>query len=274
LKPVILQNTAKMAVLPYNVNKGRCGMKKSYERHENMYQGMRKRGIRSWGESMRVKQKAIDTDTKRFLIEVLSQPFTPRKGKAIELGCGTAPILRWICKKGFTGLGIDVSKTAIAMAKEQSVGLNVGFRRADICDFDVKGIGKFDIAVDGHCLHCIIRPKDRKAFLRNAFKLLKEGGLLIVVSMCSPVNRKVFSQVCKGQILIEHTIYAPYDRASEYERFRVIDGQGYMPARKMLHWKSILTEIRKAGFQIRLFRYNDPREEYPSGDISVAAFKN
>ncbi len=249
-------------------------MKKPYEGHEIAYQRIRKRGIRSWGESMHVKQKAIDPDTKRFLIDVLSQPFAPRKGKAIELGCGTAPLLRWICKRGFTGLGIDISKTAVAMAKEQSMGMNIRFKRADICNFDVKRIGKFDIAIDGHCLHCIIRPKDRKAFLRSAFNLLKKGGLFIVMCMCSPVNRKAFSQICKGQRLIEHTIYVPYDRASEYEGFRIIDGQDYMATRKILHWKSILTEIRKAGFQTNLFRYNKPAGEAPFGDISVAALKS
>lgn len=249
-------------------------MKKPYEGHEIAYQRMRRRGIHSWDESIDVKRKAIEPDTKRFLIDVLSQPFAPRKGKAIELGCGTAPILRWICKKGFISLGIDISKTVITMAKEQSMGLNVRFKRADICDFDVKRIGKFDIAVDGHCLHCIIQPKDRKAFLRNTFNLLKKGGLFIVMCMCSPVNRKVFSQVCKGQRLIENTIYIPYDKASEYEGFRVIDGQDYMATRKVLHWKSILTEIRKVGFQIRLFRYNEPAGEDPCGDLSVAALKS
>jgi SAM-dependent methyltransferase len=234
---------------------------------------MRRKGIRSWGESMCVKQKAIDPDTKRFLIDVLSQPFAPKEGKVIELGCGTAPMLRWICTKGFTGFGIDVSKTAIAMAKEQLVGLNIRFKRADICDIDANRIGKFDIAVDGHCLHCIIRAKDRKSFLGSAFKLLKKGGLLIVLSMCSPVDRKVFSQVCKGQRLIKSTTYVPYDKASEYEGFRVIDGQCYMPARKIPHWKSILNEIREAGFQIELFRCSRPTKEVPSGDISVAALK-
>jgi len=263
-----------MAVLPYNVDKGRFGMKKPYEGHEIAYRRMRKKGIRSWGESMRVKQKAIDSGTKQFLKEVLLQSFTPKKGKVIELGCGTAPILRWICKRGFTGLGIDVCKTAVAMAKEQSKSLNVRFKRADICNFDVKGIGKFDIAIDGHCLHCIIKPKDRKAFFRSAFNLLKKDGLFIVMSMCYPVNRKVFSQRCKGQKLIEHTLYAPYDKASEYEGCRVIGGQACMPTRKIPHWKSILTEIRRAGFQIKLFRYYDPIGECPSGDISVAALKN
>jgi SAM-dependent methyltransferase len=196
----------------------------------------------------------------------------PKGGKVIELGCGTGPVLRWICKGDFSGLGIDVSKTAIAMAREQSKGLNVKFKQADICRTDVGRTGKFDLAIDGHCLHCIIRPEDRKAFLKNSFKLLKKGGLFIVMTMCSPADKRIFSNVCEGQKLINHTIYAPYDKAREYEDFLTFNGRDYMPTRKVLHWKSILSEIQKAGFKIKLLRYNEASgQEDPFGCLSVAA---
>jgi SAM-dependent methyltransferase len=246
-------------------------MRKPYEGHENIYKRMKKKGVRSWNENQRIKGKAIDADTKRFLTDALAQPWGPKGGKVIEFGCGTGPILRWICKRDFSGLGIDVSKTAIAMAREQSKGLNIRFKRADICCIGVERIGKFDLAVDGHCLHCIIRPEDRKAFLKNSFKLLKKRGLFIVMTMCCPADRKIFSNF-KGQKLINHTIYMPYDKAREYEDFLTFDGRDYMPTRKVPHWKSILSEIQKAGFKIKLLRYNEASgQEDPFGCLSVAA---
>ena len=246
-------------------------MKKPYERHELIYKSMKNKGVRSWNENQRIKGKVVDAETKRFLTEVLAQPWCPKSGKVIELGCGTGPMLRWICKKDFSGLGIDVSKTAIAMAKEQSKGLNVRFRRADICRGDIKRVGKFDLAVDGHCLHCIIRPKDRKAFFENSFKLLRKGGLFVVMTMCSPADRKVFLNVCEGQKLRGYTTYSPYDKAREYEGFLAINGRDYMPARKVPHWKSILAEIRKAGFEIKLLQYSKASEQDPLRDLAVAA---
>lgn len=248
-------------------------MKKPYEGHEIIYKKMHKKGVQSWDKNQDTERKAIDPNTKRFLTDVLAQPWAKKNGRVIELGCGSGPILRWICKRGFSGLGIDVSKTAIAMAKEQSKGLDIGFKRADICRFGVEKIGKFDLAVDGHCLHCIIQPEDRKAFLKNSFKLLKKGGLLIVMTMCSPADRKVFSNVYEKQKLINHTIYAPFDKADTYEDFLAINGSDYMPTRKILHWKSILSEIKKAGFEIKLLRYNKASEQEPFGDLSVAAIK-
>jgi SAM-dependent methyltransferase len=221
-------------------------MKKPYERHEIVYKKMKEKGVRSWNENQRIK--AVDAETKRFLTDVLAQPWRPKGGRVIELGCGTGPILRWICKRGFSGLGIDVSKTAIAMAKEQSKGLNVRFKQADVCRSSVERVGKFDLAIDGHCLHCIIRHKDRKAFLENSFKLLRKGGLFVVMTMCSPADKRIFSKVCEGQKLID-----------------------YMAARKVPHWKSILSEIQKAGFKIKLLQYKEAFGQEPLGDLSVAA---
>lgn len=250
-------------------------MKKPYEAHEIAYQKMKKEGIRSWDERYRSnshgRRRQIDIDTKRFLVDVLAQPWTQKGGKAIELGCGTAPILKWVCKKGFSGLGVDVSKTAITMAREQSNGLNIRFRQGDICKLNVNKAGKFDLVADGHCLHCITVPEDRKTFLKNAFGLLKRGGLFIVMTMCAPVDRKIFSNTCEGQKLIDHTIYAPYEKAREYEGFRTIGGCDYVPTRYIAHWRNILSEIRKAGFQIKLFRCNYPAGQDPTGSLAVGA---
>jgi SAM-dependent methyltransferase len=246
-------------------------MKKTYEGHEILYRRMREKGIRSWNKYQRRKYPEILADTKRFLTDALAQPWAPKSGRVIELGCGTGPILRWICKKDFSGLGIDVSKTAITMAKEQSKGLNVKFKRADICRIDAGKIGKFDLAIDGKCLHCIAADDDRRKFLKNSFKLLKRGGVFIVMTMCCPTDRKIFSEGRKEQKFIKHTVYMPWDKAAQFEDFVTINGKGYIPTRKILHWKSILSEIRDAGFKIQMFRYNEAAGQEPCGDLSVAA---
>lgn len=246
-------------------------MLKTYEGHEILYRRMREKGIRSWNEYQRRKYPEILADTKLFLTDALAQSWAPKIGRVIELGCGTGPILRWICKRNFSGLGIDVSKTAITMAKEQSKGLNVKFKLADICRIDAGKIGKFDLAIDGKCLHCIAADDDRKKFLKNSFKLLKKGGVFIVMTMCCPADMKIFSEWQKEQKFIKHTVYIPWDKAGQFEDFVTINGRDYSPIRKILHWKSILSEIRDAGFKIKLLRYNEAAGQEPYGDLSVAA---
>ena len=74
---------------------------------------IKKQGMQAWGEKNNWDAE-IDSPEEQFLIDVLAQSWTPQKGKMIELGCGTAPMLRWFCRKGYSCLGVDISKTAIS----------------------------------------------------------------------------------------------------------------------------------------------------------------
>jgi len=166
---------------------------------------------------------------------------------------------------------VDVSKTAISMARAQSKGLDIRFRRADLSGPSVGKPGGFDLAVDGHCLHCITDREDRRAFLSNTRALLREGGLFVVLTMCSPVDRKGFPNVIRGQKLVDRIMYAPAEEAGEYEGARRIGGRDYMPTRYLGHWKSILTELRRAGFQPQLIRFVHATAKDPTSELSVGA---
>ncbi len=247
-------------------------MQKQYAANEILYQRMKAKGLRSLGQlNDPDKGRDITEHAERFLTDALAQPWAPKGGRAIELGCGTAPMLRWLCKRGFSGLGVDVSKTAIAMARAQSRGFDVRFRRADLCDLDAAKPGTFDLALDGHCLHCITRPADRRGFLKTVHRLLTKDGVFIVLSMCAPVDRKLFSKKHPGHRLVGHTLYVPFAQAGEYQGSRKIAGSVHAPIRYIGHWQSILVEIRKAGFHVQLVRYNAPQGDDPGGDLAVAA---
>ncbi|MDD5458164.1 MAG: hypothetical protein PHF37_02060 [Phycisphaerae bacterium] len=76
----------------------KANMKKPYEGHEIAYKRLKKEGILSWSGSRKNKRHTtLHGDIKVFLKDVLSQPWAPKSGRVIELGCGTGPIDR----KGF-----------------------------------------------------------------------------------------------------------------------------------------------------------------------------
>ncbi len=231
--------------------------KRAYEAHEVAYQRMKAKGLRSWEElnGQNEHRDGLDASLEQLMTYALSQPWAPGKGKAIEIGCGTGPVVRWLAKRGFNSVGIDISKTAIAMAKEQSKGLGVRFKQADICNVPPLKPEAFDLAVDAHCLHCIPQPKDRKAFLRNTHRLLKPGGLFLVSAMCRPMDRRAFFKKQNAK-LIGSTLYAAWDRADEFKHSRVIKGKLHMPTRHIGHWKDILAEIKAAGFFPQLLQLN------------------
>ncbi|MBC8481813.1 MAG: class I SAM-dependent methyltransferase [Planctomycetes bacterium] len=248
-------------------------MKKPYDAHEIIYQRMKKKGISVWGQKGSGSTgKSCHPETNNFLKDVLSQPWVPKSGRVIELGCGTGPILRRVCKRGFSGVGIDVSRTAIAMAKEQSKGLDIKFRQGDVCNLNTKAIGKFDVVIDGLCLHCITDVRDRKAYLDNVLKILKDNGLFILNTMCGPMDRKRLSEACKGHKIIKKVVYVPFEDDS-YGSLSSFGGKSYLPTRYISHWKDILSEVRKAGFEVKLMRYKANNSKDFCGTLTVGALK-
>lgn len=251
----------------------KLGKKKPYEGHEIVYQRMKKKGILVWGQKESGSTgKSCHPETNNFLNDVLSQPWAPESGRVIELGCGTGPILRRVCKRGFSGVGIDISKTAIAMAKEQSKGLDIKFRQGDVCNLNAKGLGKFDLVIDGLCLHCITDIKDRRAYLDNVFKILKDGGLFVLLTMCGPMDRRRFSKACKGHKIVKKVVYIPFEDKS-YGRLSRFNDKYYLPSRYIGHWKDILGEVRRAGFELKLIRYNANNRNDFCGTLTVGALK-
>jgi 2-polyprenyl-3-methyl-5-hydroxy-6-metoxy-1,4-benzoquinol methylase len=93
-------------------------MKISYEAHEKEYRRMESAGIPSWFR--RNRPWDIDPHDEHFLADVLAQPWAPKTGVVIELGCGTGPLTRWLANKGCQATGIDISPTAIRMAQQRS----------------------------------------------------------------------------------------------------------------------------------------------------------
>lgn len=248
--------------------------KKPYEAHEAAYQKMLSKGIRSWEEYNAPNEHRDDLDVHlvQFLKDALSQPWAPKKATALELGCGTGPISRWLAGRGFSCLGIDISKTAIQMARGQSKGktLPVRFQQADACDAKLKP-SQFSLVVDGHCLHCITQPDDRRAFLTNAFRLLKPGGLFLMSTMCRPIDRKKFKESFASHKLIDSRVYVPWDRANDYAHSRVIQGKLHLPTRYISHWKTILAEVKAAGFQVQLLRLDFHRDRDPISSLHLGA---
>lgn len=102
--------------------------------------------------------------------------------KTIDLGCGTGNYAIYLANIGFDVTGIDISPTAIKIAKENAT------KRAAKCNFLVADVlgdldevnETFDFAYDWELLHHIF-PGKRKKYVENVYKIVNPSGRYLSV---------------------------------------------------------------------------------------------
>jgi SAM-dependent methyltransferase len=159
---------------------------------------------------------------------------------------------------------------AIRMAKEQSAGTRLRFAVGDVTRLDKVKDSAFDLAVDGHCLHCITNPADRTKFFRECRRILRPGGVLVVETMARPVSRESTPGRLRGNVLYNP---APVPDVETYEGARCIGGRWCLPMRYLDRWQNILHAVEREGFEVVLLRLSAPSKESFSSTLSVAAVK-
>lgn len=100
---------------------------------------------------------------------------------ALDLGCGTGAKSTYLARRGFKVTGVDVSETAIKLAKENArkAKVKIEFVAADATDLDFLKNRKFDFVLDWANLHGIPKNK-RKRYIQEMAKHTKRGGKLLL----------------------------------------------------------------------------------------------
>ena len=97
----------------------------------------------------------------------------PRTGRILDLGVGTAWTSRLLAQCGYEVVGIDISETMIAYAREASQGiLNLSFHAIDY--EQELNLGTFDPTLIYDALH---HSDDEAAGIKNVHGALKPGGI-------------------------------------------------------------------------------------------------
>ena len=102
--------------------------------------------------------------------------------KALELGCGTGNYVIYLSSMGFDATGIDISETAIDIARNSAKNRDVKctFIVADVLSDMPEVQGSFDFAYDWELLHHIF-PPDREKYINNVYRVVTSGGLYLSV---------------------------------------------------------------------------------------------
>jgi len=102
--------------------------------------------------------------------------------KTIDLGCGTGNYAIYLASIGFEVTGIDVSPTAIKIAKENAKkkGVKCDFLVTDVLGNLDEVKETFDFAYDWELLHHIF-PEQRKKYVENVHRILNPKGKYLSV---------------------------------------------------------------------------------------------
>lgn len=178
------------------------------EKHEKVYQNLRDCGYNGWGgENYETRMKGWENQLDKLFDSIELQ-----SGKILELGCGAGDVSIKLAQRGFEVTGIDISPTAIEWAKEKSkeLGLEIQFIEGSVCDNSILEGKKYDLIIDGNCLHCLF-GEDRNKFYSNLKRLIKAEGSVFIstairlhaedpVPQISSIERCI---VTKDELLLE-----------------------------------------------------------------------
>ena len=98
--------------------------------------------------------------------------------RVLELGSGTGTNAVWLAENGFTVTGIDISPTAVAMARDKAQGLKNAprFEVADVLAGPITG-GPYDLVIDRGCFHVFPLPQTRAVVAERIRAALAPQGL-------------------------------------------------------------------------------------------------
>ena len=195
--------------------------KPDYFVHDRKYIEARANGWQGWGGDERMAHAHI------WIERLFSYDQVPVNGDVLELGCGEGHYARLLAEKGYQVLGVDISPTAIAWAKEktQKTGVDVDYLVLDLAKPNVLSNKSFDLIADGNCIHCII-GSDRQIFLANVHRLLKAKGVFYISSLCS---------------------------STEDDEIMMLDGRPYRQAPTLANFHQ---ELETAGFAIKQSKFH------------------
>lgn len=141
--------------------------------------------------------------------------------RVLDLGCGTAPVLTELRRRGMSVAGVDCSADMLALARERlrAEGLEDGGLIQGDCRSTGLATGSFDVVV---CLGVISYVEDYRPILVEIHRLLKPGGT-VLLSFRNLFNPLLSDPVALARRGLKRLLPRPPAMARPFEIGRSLD---------------------------------------------------
>jgi len=113
------------------------------------------------------------------LVSYLGEVKSVEDKRALVIGCGLGDDAEVLAEAGYAVDAIDISETAIIMAKERFPALAIDFRVEDIFKLPAFMTGHYDLVFESRTIQSL-HPTLRDALVKIIADLVKEGGKLLL----------------------------------------------------------------------------------------------
>ena len=147
---------------------------KYYHAYEDRYKRVYSQGIEYWTNDP-IEIKASINKLGRFLKHYR---LSPKNVRTIEFGCGEGHLAQYLIQKGYQYLGVDLSTSAIAKAKQRldESGISGNFLLGDVTHLDMITDESYDVGIDNFCLQMLVLDVDRRNYLSEIARILTKQG--------------------------------------------------------------------------------------------------
>ena len=144
---------------------------------------------------------------------------------SLDIGCGAGVEAVWLARRGFASHGVDLSRTAVRLAKARAkrAGVRADFRVADACALPFRA-KSFGLVTDRSCLHTLYRW-DWPAYAREVARVTRTGGLLVLRSARSTAGAG-FTHLRPEDL---RTYFGRAFRAVGLEKISLVSDSGDLP---------------------------------------------
>lgn len=145
---------------------------------------------KTWDDSFReqIRASAYNTAAVEAVIRHVSyhlrgrSPAELKKLHFLEMGCGAGPNLVWLAQKGLKVSGVDISPTALKLAKDNMKSQGLSARVGKLVEASVTALPFADESLDGIIESCVFQHlgrEDREKTFAEIRRCLKPGGLFV-----------------------------------------------------------------------------------------------